>query len=94
MSITSVVNQIDTQTLAFAPMAMAGIIAAQQTAAAGADKKQAVMDGILAGAKVGETVANPNVAAISGMIDMFVSIFKALNVFGFKPSVPTPTPNQ
>ncbi len=84
MSIVSTVNQIDTETLAYAPTAIAGILAAEQTAASGGSKKQAVIDGILAGAKVGETVPIPQVAAISGMIDLFVSIFNALGLFRHK----------
>lgn len=82
--LVNTVNQIDTQTLQYAPTVMAGIVAAQQSSADGATKKQAVIDGILAGAKAGETIPVPQVAAISGMIDLFVSIFKALGIFGKK----------
>jgi hypothetical protein len=81
--ITATINQIDTATLQYAPMAIGGIIAAQTSAAGGSTKKAAVLNGILAGAKIGEMVPVPQVAAISTMIDLFVSIFKALHVHGF-----------
>lgn len=81
MNVTSTVNAIDAQALQYAPAAIAGIHAAELSSASGANKKQAVIDGILAGAKIGETVPVPQVAAISAMIDLFVSIFNALGIF-------------
>ena len=84
MSVTSTVTQIDNQTLQYAPTVLAGIQAAELSSASGENKKQAVLAGILAGAKVGETIPVPQVAAISGMIDLFVSIFNALGLFNHK----------
>jgi len=84
MSIESTVNQINTQTLQYAPAAMAGIMAAEQSTASGESKLQAVLDGIQAGAHAGEQIPQPQVAAIAGMINLFVSIFNALGVFKHK----------
>lgn len=89
MSVETMVGAISTATLTYVPTVLAGIQAAEQSSAAGADKKQAVLDGILAGAKIGETIPVPQVAAISGLIDLFVSIFNALGLFHHKaPAVP------
>lgn len=81
--VTATVNDITHQIVVFTPAVAAGVIAAQTVTAAGADKKQAVIDGILAGAKVGETIPIPQVAAVAGLVDLVVSIFKALKVPGF-----------
>lgn len=84
MSVVTTVDQIDAQTLTYIPAVIAGMHAAEQSTAAGATKKQAVLDAIQAGAQAGESVQAPQVAAIAGMIDMFASIFKALGVFRHK----------
>lgn len=81
MNITSTVTQIDNQVLTYVPAVLAGVQAAEQSGASGQSKKQAVLDGVLAGAKAGESVQIPQVAAISGLIDLIVSIFNALGVF-------------
>jgi hypothetical protein len=89
MSVVSTVNQIDFATVQFAPAVLSGIQAAEQSSHSGENKKQAVLDGILAGAKAGENIPIPAVAAISGMIDLFVSIFNALGLFHHMPAAPT-----
>ena len=79
------IDAINAATLRYVPVVIAGVHAAEVSGSAGKAKKQAVMDGILAGAKAGEQIAQPQVRAIAGMIDLFVSIFNALGVFKKKP---------
>jgi hypothetical protein len=92
MSIVSTINQIDTQAATYAPAAIVGIQAAEAaglaTGATGQQKAQAVLDGILAGARVAEGVPVPQVAAIAGLIDLCVSIFNALGVFNHHTATP------
>ena len=88
MSVQSTVADITAQTMNFAPAVIGGIHAAEVSGASGADKKQAVIDGILAGAKAAENIPIPQVSAIAGMIDLFVSIFNSLGLFKHKPSTP------
>ena len=88
--VTNTVDQINHATLTYAPAVIAGVQAAEVSGASGSNKKQAVLDGILAGAKLGENMPIPQVAAISGMIDMFVTIFNSLGLF--KKSSPVPKP--
>lgn len=94
MSAVSTVTQIETQTLTYAPAAIAGIQAAeaggQIVGAAGPSKLSAVLSGIAAGAQVGEAIPVPQVAAISGMINLFVSIFNALGIFKHAPAAAAP----
>ncbi|MGH7184514.1 MAG: hypothetical protein ACREJN_21420 [Nitrospiraceae bacterium] len=82
MSVQTTVDQINTQTLAFAPAVAAGIMAAETTGASGASKHDAVLDAIQASSAelAGLSKDHANIASISGMINMFVSIFKALKV--------------
>jgi flagellar biosynthesis protein FliQ len=74
---------INTQTLAFAPAVLAAIqaVEAADPHIPGTSKRQIVLDSIVGVAKVGETIPNANVAGISLMIDMFVSIFNAAGKF-------------
>lgn len=88
MSIISTVTQIDTQTLQYAPAVLAAIQAAELSGQSGSNKKQAVLDGVLKGAQVAENIPIPQVQAIAGMVDMFVSIFNSLGIF--KKSNPVP----
>lgn len=83
------VTTITNETLQYAPAVIAGIqaaeTAAQQTAATGAQKHDAVLNGVLAGIQVGSGAlaqsGTGQVAAISGLINLFVSIFNSLNLF-------------
>ena len=90
MSVQSTVTDITTQTMNFAPAVIGGIQAAEAAGASGENKKQAVIDGILAGAKAAENIPVPQVAAIAGMIDLAVSIFNSLGRFKHAPA-PVPT---
>lgn len=85
--IVSTINKIDNAALTYAPMVIAGIQAAEVSGAAGSDKKAAVVDGILAGAQAAEGLSSPSAAAIGSMVDLFVSIFKALGTFKSKAAV-------
>ena len=87
MSVVNTVTQIDSQIMAYTPAVMAGVTAAEASSQSGSNKKQAVLSAIQAGTKVGETIPVPQVAAISGLIDLVVSIFNALGIF--KHSLPT-----
>jgi len=80
-SVVAATTKINNQVLAYAPAAIAAIQAAETSDLSGAAKRQAVIDGILAGARAGETSQNVNVAAISGMIDLIVSVLNATGVF-------------
>lgn len=84
MSATSTVNTITSDVASFTPAVLAGVQAAEQSTASGADKKQAVLNAIQAGSAEGTKIAIPQVAAISGLIDLVVSIFNALGVFSHK----------
>lgn len=88
MSVATTVNGITNQELTYLPAVLAGIQAAEaaNAAAPGQQKAQAVLDGIVAGASVeaGTPGANPNVAAISALISLSVSIFSAMGIFKHK----------
>ncbi len=83
------VEKITAQTMVYLPAVMAGVMVAQESDAAGADKHAAVLDAVIAGsgALAGAAGANPDVAAVSGLINLAVSILKALGVFKRRPSV-------
>lgn len=89
MSTVSTVNTITTDVQQFIPAVSAGVQAAEiaaQTAASqgiivtGAQKASAVLEGIQAGSGV-LAQGTGQVAAISGLINLFVSIFNSLNLF-------------
>ena len=84
----STVNQINEQVTTYAPLVMAGIQAAEQSTMSGANKKQAVLDGIQSASGTLAASTKPDVAAIGAMINMFVSIFNALGIFKKKPATP------
>jgi hypothetical protein len=65
------------------PYVLAGVSAVEQVAGAmpGAAKKQIILDSILTGAKVGEQVPVPQVAAVSTLVDAVVSALNASGVF-------------
>jgi hypothetical protein len=75
--------------LKYAPYALAGAQAVEAAVGAGngADKKQLVIAGILAGAHAGETVPVPQVQAIAGVVDIVVGTLNAAGLLG-----KTPTP--
>jgi hypothetical protein len=89
MSVAGTANQISNQIVAYAPAVIAGVQAAEQAglqnpAATGADKANAVLVGIQAGSAGLAQTAQPDVAAISALINLCVSIFNALGVFSHK----------
>ncbi len=92
MSAESTVTEITAQVSTYTPAVLAGVQAAEQSGAAGSDKKAAVLAGIQAGAKVGESIPAPIVSGISSLIDLVVSIFNALGLFSHKTSVVAPIP--
>ncbi len=93
MDIVKGVTAIDNQAATYAPIVIVGVQAAEAAGATatGEQKKnavvQSILEGIQAGAKVGETVNVPQVAAISGLVDICVSIFNALGGFQHKSPV-------
>lgn len=80
---------INTQTITYLPAVLAGVQAAEQSNAAGATKKQAVVNAVIAGARGAETSTNPNVAGIAALVDLVVSILNSTGVFSHKsPAAP------
>jgi hypothetical protein len=87
-NIVTAVTAIDHTIATYAPAVIAGVQAAEQSTASGEDKKQAVIDAIIAGSQVAEGIPIPQVAAIGGLIDLVVSIFNALGLFRHKKATP------
>jgi N-acetylglucosamine-6-phosphate deacetylase len=87
MNMLAVTSLITADTLAFAPAVLAGVSAAETAAplAPGTTKQAAVVNAVLQGIQVGsgelETSANPTVAGVATLVNLFVSIFNALKVF-------------
>jgi len=81
--VQNTVNDITSGILIYTPAVIAGVQAAEATNASGPDKLGAVLAGIQAGSGVlaGSTTANGDVKAISGLVNLVVSIFNALGVF-------------
>lgn len=80
------VSMIDTQVATYAPAVIAGVQAAEHSGASGNDKKQAVIDAVLAGSQAAEGAPVPQVAAIAGLVNLVVSIFNSLGIFKHKGS--------
>lgn len=83
---TPLVTTITNETLQYAPAVLAGVQAAETaTGATGQSKHDAVLNGVLAGIQVGSgalaQASTGQVAAISGLINLFVSIFNSLGIF-------------
>lgn len=70
--------------LKYAPYALAGAQAVETAVGAGngADKKQLVIAGILAGAHAGETVPVPQVQVIASVVDLVVGTLNASGLLG------------
>ncbi len=90
MSALNVINQITTQTATYAP---ALVLAAQASGGTGPEKQSAVVR-VLTGIEVGsgalENSPNPTVASVALLVNMLVSLFKALKHPAFVAPVPTP----
>lgn len=90
MSTLTTVNTITTGVEQYTPAVIAGIQAAELTGAPGPSKQAAVVSSVLNGVEVGsgalENSSNPTVAGVALLVNMFVSIFKALNFGPFKQS--------
>lgn len=81
--------------LSFFPYVLNAVKAVEDAYAAepGANKKQIVLDSVLAAARVGESVPNAEVALLSALIDSTVTMLNASGLFTHKPPVaPSPTP--
>ncbi len=72
------INQALSTGIAVLPGVIAGIQAAEQTGAAGATKKDIVVNGVIAGAKAVEGSNVPTVSAVGAIVDVCVSIFNAM----------------
>ncbi len=83
--IVATVDQITAQVATYTPAVIAAVQVAQATSASGEDKLNAVVNAILAGSQIGEAVPVPQVAAISALVNLTVSILKSLGVFHKKP---------
>jgi hypothetical protein len=83
MPVSTTVNNINTQTLAYLPSVIAGIQAAEAAApeAPGASKLDAVLAGIGAGSLALAGTPNANVASIAALVNMSVMIFHLLGAF-------------
>lgn len=92
MSVTSTVTAITTQTLSYAPAVAAGVQAAELSNASGDTKLEAVVNGVLAISGATEQSTNPEVAGISLLVNLFVSIFNATGIFNHKSASKTPAP--
>lgn len=88
MSTLSTVNTITSDTLVYAPAVLAGVQAAEVSAAPGTTKLQAVVNGVLAASQAGEAVPNATVAGISMLVNLVVSIFNATGLFSHKAATP------
>jgi len=79
--------------LKYAPYALAGAQAVEQAVGKGngADKKQLVIAGILAGAHAGETVPVPQVQVIAGVVEVVVGALNASGLLG-KPATAVTVP--
>jgi hypothetical protein len=76
---------------AYAPVAIAAVLAAEQSRASGMAKQQAVVNAILAGARMGESVPNANVAGVAALVDLIVSVLNATGVFSHRAPVAAAT---
>jgi hypothetical protein len=88
----STINQITSQTLTYAPAVAAAVTAAQQIRNAdpsvtGPMAQHAVVSSVLTGIEVGsgalESSPNQTVAGIAQLVNLFVSLFQALNHSAF-----------
>lgn len=95
MSTASVINAINKQTLNYTPAVIAGVQAAETTGAAGDTKLQAVVNGVIATSGALESSSNVDIAGISALVNLVVSIFNATGIFNHKkaaPAVVAPAP--
>lgn len=93
MTATNLINAITSQTAQIAPAAIAAVQAAQSAGGTGAAKQSTVvkvLTGIEAGSGALESHPNPVVASTALLVNMIVSIFKALKHPAFVPLVATP----
>ncbi len=81
MSKTQTALDITMQVAKYAPIAISLILAAEQSAASGADKKQAVLAAIFGGAQAGEHSTDPQIVGVSTLVDNIVSVFNMLGTF-------------
>lgn len=81
--------QVFMNILKFFPYVLSGVVAVENVigaTASGADKKQVILDSILAAAKVGEKVPTEVVQQVSGLIDAVVGALNSSGIFGHKPT--------
>jgi hypothetical protein len=77
--------------LQYFPYVLQAVMAVEQSIGShpGATKKAVVMGVVTAAAGVGESVSDPKVAAISGLIDTVVATLNKVGIFGKStPAVP------
>jgi ethanolamine ammonia-lyase large subunit len=80
MSKAQTALDITAQVAKYAPIAISLILAAEQSAASGAEKKEAVLAAIFAGAEAGEHSTDA-VVGVSTLVDNIVSVFNMLKTF-------------
>jgi hypothetical protein len=81
MSKAQTALDITAQVAKYAPIAISLILAAEQSAASGAEKKQAVLAAIFAGAEAGEHSTDAQIVGVSTLVDNIVSVFNMLGTF-------------
>lgn len=82
--ITSTVNAITANEIAYAPAVLAGVQVAETSSASGASKAQAVINGIISGSLALESAPQPSVAGIAALVNLTVNILNALGIFSHK----------
>ena len=74
--------------LKYLPYVLQAVVAIEASVTApGKTKKQIILDAILAGAKVGETVDQATITIISSLIDTIVTTLNAAGIFKTTPKV-------
>lgn len=82
--ITSVLLDVSTNVLKYAPIAAAGAQVLESTTLAGADKQTVLVNTIIAGAQAGEKSQDVNVSTVSTLVDFVVALLNMAGVFNHK----------
>ncbi len=83
MSFTKTVDQINTETVKYAPAVLQGVLAVEAAAKGlpGQAKQQLVVDAIVAGATAAQAVPVPAVQGVAALVNLFVAILNAAGLF-------------
>lgn len=86
------VAAISSNVTAYTPAVIAGVQAAEVSGQQGASKLQTVVNAVLGTAGALEQSSNPNVAAISALVNLVVSIFNSTGIFSHKSAAASAAP--